>query len=1215
MNLNEWQTKAEEKLRSLAITMNNSASQWNPGLLYGTLSTAIIFPLVEAARHAIDAQDYPMLMTLGALASGIGGNLVAEHISRWHHRTEEELAIELTQNAKTDEEWRKALDGLLERFGALRVTQTVMSETDKDWFVQTLKKALKEVGSQLIIQGNLIQIGSISNNTGIAFSKQITQIINQYRRDDKEIDEQPLQRQISYYLRWIQGRYGAIDLRGLYRGGRQVLQLDLETVYVPLKARQYSGHIIDMNKILQQGDRLVITGGPGCGKTTVLQYIAYTLATAILEDSPTLAKEKLGLVTTKQGTNQTTIPLPVIVPLGLYAQNRQHSHSALEPFLSYLIEKQYGLDLPQDFFVRLLRTGQAVMLLLDGLDEVPNEKEQILVRQAIENLVTGRELLHVIVTSRTAAYQGRSVLGRGFNEVQIQALDNLQVQALVQRAYQAIYPTDENRQTIMQEELLRGIHDLEAERRQRMGDEYGRLVYSPLMVRMLLILHLSERRLPENRTELYMRVTDALLWPEHTLDEAAAERVGRLVGGSVAVHREMIQYLAFHMHREGPEQGTRISESNVRFILRRVQEFVPLIDDFLAVTRLRGTLLEERMGHYSFVHLTFQEYLAARYLAEVVRGEGGIEAIVRFFEDGPILESWWRETVFLVAGYLNHYARRSAHHFLQRMAGIDRPADVATALSPNILAACIEVAGLAILELNLPELFPPLEMAIQYIVQAGFELLGRSERSLFLCKPNHRVWSERLSKPIIVKILYGAVLEMSTILDLIEEGTQLLSEKPHYIIVICDQLPSNDAWLQIAALRAVGILVMPVDDSVLRDGRQQNRHLAVFLDHLEERYLGPQRDLYDRQNPISDRLNFFGREPLADQLADNLQQGHAIALFGLRKMGKSSLLNYVRDRLLYPAAVIDLQVSTVLKDMYDRIVDAWLARLQTLQPTLNWQPPPLSGDETPSVYFSRIVRGLLAALEGVRAPAQLAVFVDEIELIYPHTEPELTMYLDFARTLRGLAQEQLGKFGLIVAGVDPNIVRTNRLFGQQNPFYNFFRIQYLPPLNEQDCIQMIRNIGVQMGLQYTDDALAFVAYISGGHPYWARKLCSLAFKTWKEPRPITQAHLATVARRFVQNPDTAQLLDQRGLWGEVTDRYLWQEDDAAANEAILLALAETEQRTRTDLLAHAAKPMAYQRSLAELDDRAIIDEVATDAFWIHLHLFRNWIRTDKLGKE
>jgi hypothetical protein len=140
----EWRANVEAKLRALATTVKDSAHRLTPGVLYGALSTATIFPLVEAARQAISAQNYPLLMTLGAMAAGIGGNLVAEQISRWHG-SEEELAKELSQKAATDEAWRKALDDLLERFDALRIVQTVMSEADKDWFAQTLKTALKSV--------------------------------------------------------------------------------------------------------------------------------------------------------------------------------------------------------------------------------------------------------------------------------------------------------------------------------------------------------------------------------------------------------------------------------------------------------------------------------------------------------------------------------------------------------------------------------------------------------------------------------------------------------------------------------------------------------------------------------------------------------------------------------------------------------------------------------------------------------------------------------------------------------------------------------------------------------------------------------------------------------------------------------------------------------------------------------------------------------------
>ena len=154
----EWRAKVEAKLRSLAAT----ARRLTPGVLYGALSTATIFPLVEAARQAIGAQNYPLLMTLGALAAGIGGNLVAEQISRWHERTEEDLAQELSQKAATDEAWRQALDDLLERFDALRVVQTVMSEADKDWFAATMCAALKEVGSRLTIR-----VGNVTGNVGV----------------------------------------------------------------------------------------------------------------------------------------------------------------------------------------------------------------------------------------------------------------------------------------------------------------------------------------------------------------------------------------------------------------------------------------------------------------------------------------------------------------------------------------------------------------------------------------------------------------------------------------------------------------------------------------------------------------------------------------------------------------------------------------------------------------------------------------------------------------------------------------------------------------------------------------------------------------------------------------------------------------------------------------------------------------------------------------
>ncbi|MBV7336071.1 CHAT domain-containing protein [Chloroflexi bacterium TSY] len=550
------------------------------------------------------------------------------------------------------------------------------------------------------IGGDQTKIGSIRESmTAIGDNSSITHIVNHYR-GDSDIDEEKVRRQITDYLIWVSERFGVIEMRGISHQGESVVRLDLETVYVPLTAEHWgcAEEAIEMNEVLKQGSRLIITGAPGGGKTTVLQHIAWVLANAIALDRPQLAQEKLGLEV------ENGLPLPLFVPLSAYAQRRRSAQNSDDPhqntlatFISrYLITRQSGLDLPDDFFARLLDEGRSVILLLDGLDEVSDEHERVALRQAIEDLVVGRKSIRLVVTCRIAAYRGRTALGQGFQYLYVQALDDKHVTALIQHAYRAVYQ-DEALSETKTAELVTGIHDLERERRLRLGQAAERLIDSPLLVRMLLLVHLSHRRLPEHRVELYLRATETMLWPEYTLDEEAAEQIGRAVGGSPQTHRELVQHLAFVMHQRGPQQGREIEEEEVRQILGEVPEFIEYIYHFCALTRLRGTLLVERLGTYHFIHLAFQEFLAARYLVEVKCGQSGIEAVARFFEEGAILESWWREPALLVTGYLSLTSPRTARQFVQRLAQLNK-AKQWPPVNENIELAGLASAATALLE-------------------------------------------------------------------------------------------------------------------------------------------------------------------------------------------------------------------------------------------------------------------------------------------------------------------------------------------------------------------------------------------------------------------------------------------------------------------------------------------------------------------------------------
>lgn len=504
-------------------------------------------------------------------------------------------------------------------------------------------RRIQSVGGDKNAQSSHAEVGRDVSGAFVQGNRNVIHnIVNNYAPNGTQIQKDELEAQLVSYLDWVKESFGSITLRGIEQQARQVVTLPLDTVYVPLQAetspeaekfpnemmnaeqtrrtmeKERGSGKIKLNQVLGVGKRVIVTGGPGSGKTTVLQHIAWTLSSAIKAGAQNLAKEKLGL---------DNLPLPIYVPLSLYAayrrdlpRNASGKQKSLATFISdYLLQRQMHLDLSADFLASLLREGKDVVLLLDGLDEVPNEDERVRTRQSIEDLVAGRENLRVLVTSRVAAYRGNAVLGRGFRHIRVLPLSSENVSELVRHAYRSIYQTSDVQARDKAHDLLADIERLEAERRERLGEGAEAFVDSPLMVRMLLIVHFNNRRLPDQRADLYQKAVDAMLRPDYNLDQNVSDEIEHRVAGSLAMNREMLQYLAYHMHGQGGERGREIEEDALRRVLQAEPTYAPFVDDLIIQTRERGTLLEERGGLYRFTHLSFQEFLAGRYFVEVVR--------------------------------------------------------------------------------------------------------------------------------------------------------------------------------------------------------------------------------------------------------------------------------------------------------------------------------------------------------------------------------------------------------------------------------------------------------------------------------------------------------------------------------------------------------------------------------------------------------------------
>ena len=165
------------------------------------------------------------------------------------------------------------------------------------------------------------------------------------------------------------------------------------------------------------------------------------------------------------------------------------------------------------------------------------------------------------------------------------------------------------------------------------------LTRNPFLLTNICLVHRHRGTLPKKRARLYEECIDELL--EHWRGS-----IGIDLGVDAQTGRKVLQPAALWLHeKEGRTQGT--AEDLIPVITPALEQ-VGWKDsslDFLQKVRdVSGLLTGWDLEHYGFMHLGFQEYLAAR------------EIRTRAFKDPKVLkelashfgESWWREVGLLL---------------------------------------------------------------------------------------------------------------------------------------------------------------------------------------------------------------------------------------------------------------------------------------------------------------------------------------------------------------------------------------------------------------------------------------------------------------------------------------------------------------------------------------------------------------------------------------
>lgn len=447
------------------------------------------------------------------------------------------------------------------------------------------------------------------------------------------------------YLRAAESQHASLHFAGFKT--RLRVPVDLGELHVPLSAvldlrgagdarfgdakqardtldEAGGAHEIALTEAFREAQRrtrrgIVVLGDPGSGKTTHLKRLLLWC----------VRRQPAGL-----GLPDDIVP--VFLPL---RELRDLSHG-LDAFIEAQLESPH-LGLSPGIGKRLLDRGR-LLFLLDGLDEVADAGQRAKVARWIESAARARHDCVFAVTSRFAGY-GDARLNEDFLELHIRPLTAEQSSAFIHNWYRAV-ETGLGGDQSQAEALARTRAD---ELIARLGDGDFRstrltwMTSNPLLLANLCLVHRDRGQLPRGRARLYEECVEVLL-------ERWREGKGLAVDVRAEEGRRVLQPVADWLHSK--EQRTRATAAEldpvVEPALKAVQWKGGGSREFLRTVRDESGLLTGwGVDEYGFMHLGFQEYLAAR---EIRRRHFTGDARALPDLAARFGQAWWQEVILLL---------------------------------------------------------------------------------------------------------------------------------------------------------------------------------------------------------------------------------------------------------------------------------------------------------------------------------------------------------------------------------------------------------------------------------------------------------------------------------------------------------------------------------------------------------------------------------------
>ena len=368
--------------------------------------------------------------------------------------------------------------------------------------------------------------------------------------------------------------------------------------------------------------KAVILGGPGSGKSSLLQYL--TLEAAIAADRP----------------------IPLLIELGKYARDATKPRSILE----FLAGGEFALfHLNRHDLDAALKDTRAC-LLLDGLDEIFDPPRYEAVVAEIKRLTVAYPNARILVTTRIVGYREQPLADAGFRHFTLQDFDARQIEDFLARWLRlANLPEHEKRSRHAR--LQRAVRESAAIRE---------LARNPLLLTMLVLVNRTQE-IPRERVRAYSVISELLLhhWD---FERGLAPDDPDLRPDAIGLEEKltMARLVAFEM-QQAPEglAGNLIAREHLEEILtdylkgvtgaphpkRLARRIIDRLHSRDAILSFAGA------DSYRFVHRTFLEFFcASEFDRQAVKLDRGFAWLMEQTVRAHWRDTSWHEVIRLLAG-------------------------------------------------------------------------------------------------------------------------------------------------------------------------------------------------------------------------------------------------------------------------------------------------------------------------------------------------------------------------------------------------------------------------------------------------------------------------------------------------------------------------------------------------------------------------------------